>query len=371
LRILQVNKLYHPTIGGVETVVRDIAEGLSGRVDMTVLVCGANGAAGEEVIRGVRVVRAKSYGVIMSLPISLDFFRKFRALSRQADIIQIHAPFPLADLALWLFDCQARVAVWWHSDIVRQKLFSRPLRPFIHHTLRRADAIIAATGGHALASAFLPEYKDKCQIIPFGLNFADYPEPVDKSFLTARLNDKTSVKLLFVGRLVYYKGAQVLLDAMGWVRGVELFIVGDGKLRAQLERGARERDLSAVTHFLGHLPRDELLAAFYDCDLFALPSVANSEAFGIVQLEAMRYGKPVINTDLPTGVPYVSVDGETGITARAGSATSLAKAIMTLVNDKALRETYGRAAEARARERFDRRGMLDSLYNVYERLTSH
>jgi rhamnosyl/mannosyltransferase len=361
LRILQVNKLYAPTIGGVETWVRQIAEGLSDRADVRVLVCQEKGEAAEEIYNGVRLTRAKSYGRLLSMPISIDFFRQFRRMAREADIVQLHAPFPLADLALWLLNPKAKVAVWWHSDIVRQRSLGMLLAPFMRHTLKRAGLVVAATEGHIKSSAYLRELGRKCKVIPFGLNFAEYPVPLGKSPL--KPHDQRNKKLLFVGRLVYYKGVKVLLKAMGRVSGAELFIVGDGPLRSEVERLVDDK-----IHWLGSLPREELLAAFYNCDIFVFPSVANSEAFGIAQLEAMCYGKPVINTNLPTGVPYVSVDGETGLTVAVGDVGALAAAITRLVDDDDLRLTYGENAARRVRERFERGAALERLYEEYEAL---
>jgi len=249
-------------------------------------------------------------------------------------------------------------------------LFGAILAPFIRRVLRRADVIVAATEGHIRSSAFLPRYADKCRIIPYGLDFSQYPQPGDVTFLDRRLRDKRSKKLLFVGRLVYYKGVDVLIramkDAAAHTPGCELFIVGDGPLESSLKEFAAQSGLSDCVHFLGTLPRDKLLAAFAGCDIFVLPSVAKSEAFGIVQLEAMYYGKPVINTDLPTGVPCVSVDGETGLTVKAGDADELAGAIGRLVKDGELRRVYGENAARRVRERFSIDDMLDAVYELYQ-----
>ncbi|MDR0999995.1 MAG: glycosyltransferase [Clostridiales bacterium] len=368
-----MNKLYVPTIGGIETWVQQIAEGLNGRTDMRVLVCQEKGVALEEIYNGVKVIRAKSYGKLFSLPISIDFFWKFCELSKQTDIIQIHEPFPLIDLAVWLFRPKAKMVVWWHSDIVRQKVFGKLVAPFIRHTLRQADMVIAATQGHIKSSDYLPE---RTKVIPFGLNFAEYPAQEGKHYL--KLSNARNKKLLFVGRLVYYKGIQVLLKSIEKVDGAELFIVGDGPLADEVKKAISHSSLTESSelvvgskiHWICSLSREELLAAFYDCDIFVLPSVANSEAFGIVQLEAMYYGKPVINTKLPTGVPYVSIDGETGITVGVGDAEALAGAIVKLVHDDGLREMYGRNAAKRVREHYERGAVLDRLYEEYEVLLS-
>jgi rhamnosyl/mannosyltransferase len=362
--------MYSPIIGGIEKIVQDIAEGLNSRADMSVLVCREKGAAIEDLYNSVRVTRAKSLGVFNSLPVSFDFFRRFRKMSRDADIIQLHVPFPLVDIALTFIKPKAKIVLWWHSDIIRQRRLLKLLKPFIEHTLKRADLIIAASEGNISSSAFLPKYRAKCALIPFGLDFPQYLESAETRFLTEKLSEQHSCKLLFVGRLVYYKGIDVLIRAMETVSGAELFVVGNGALETELKAEVAANGLSGKVHFLNSLPREQLLQAFRDCDIFVFPSVANSEAFGLVQLEAMYYGKPVINTNLPTGVPYVSVDGETGITVEPGSAEELSGAISLLVDDKELRETYGRNAAKRVREEFSLTDMLDKLYARYEEILS-
>ena len=127
--------------------------------------------------------------------------------------------------------------------------------------------------------------------------------------------------------------------------------------------------VTVQVHFLEPLPEADLRAAFADCDFLVLPSVANSEAFGIVQLEAMVYGKPVINTALPTGVPHVSLDGITGLTVAPGDADALAKAMQTLVDAPELRQSFGAAAAERVKQEFEESGVLDAVFRTLEQLT--
>lgn len=235
--------------------------------------------------------------------------------------------------------------------------------------LRRADRIIVATKGHIDGSQYLKPYRNKCRIIPYGLDIEEY-EAIDgfKPVLSDLLVSKQNKKVLFTGRLVYYKGVEVLINAFEKVIGCELFIVGTGKLESELKAKVNELGLNHKVHFMGNLSFDELKYTFADCDIFVLPSVANSEAFGIVQMEAMVYGKPVINTDLPTGVPHVSLDGKTGITVPPNDALALAGAIQKLADDDDLRQEYGQNAYLRTRENFSLQKMLDDIYVLYEEL---
>lgn len=358
-----MNKLYYPAIGGVETAVRDITEGLNDRVNMRVLVCQSKGRRKTDEVNRVAVTRAASFGTLFSMPLSVDFMRLYRALSRDADVIQLHAPFPLADLAVFLFKRNAKTVVWWHSDIVRQRFLRWLLSTLIKHTLRRADAVIVADDAVIAASPFLRVHRAKCKVIPYGLDFSAYPV-VEQPILQPK--QAGAVKILFVGRLVYYKGIEVLIRSMATVCNAELFIVGSGKLARPLKDTVRRAGMENKIHFLGALPREDLLAAYQDCDMFVFPSVANSEAFGICQLEAMYYGKPVVNTMLPTAVPTVSLHGVTGLTVPPGDVAALAEAIHTIVADRELRERYGAAAAQRVRDKYDRTKMIGDVYRAYE-----
>ncbi len=368
LHVLQVNKAYFPHIGGIETLVRSFSKGLIQRgAEVRVLVCQEKGKGEEKVVEGVPVHYASSLGTYFSCPLSFSFLRKFRQMAKWADVIELHAPFPLGDLACLLSGYQGAVVIAWHSDVVRQKKLMRFYKPLLMRYLRRADCIIVATPGHINSSPILSQFREKCRIIPYGIDVAAYRAVPRLPVLQERQQDKSSVRVLFVGRFVYYKGIEVLLHAFRRVHGCELFLVGHGtpemenKLREMVQGG----EMDGRVHFLGNLPDEALRAAFADCDIFVLPSVANSEAFGIVQLEAMVYGKPVINTSLATGVPYVSLDGQTGLTVPPEDPDALADAIQKLADNPALREAYGAAAAKRVEDHFDE---ADVLREVHETL---
>lgn len=367
LRILEVNKAYHPHIGGIETLVKQYSEEL-GTVcgaEVRTLVCrDGRGRTLRENINGVELTRAGSLGTYFKCPLSLSFVRLFRKMAKKADVVHIHLPFPLADAAAMLSGYKGRIVVSWHSDVVKQKKLMLIYKPFMRWLLRRADAVIVATEGHINGSEHLPEYREKCTVVPYGIRPEDYLSIERRPVLTERAADKTAVKVFFTGRLVYYKGVDVLLRAFSKVKGCELFIAGEGDLEPELREYARKRGLDGRVHFLGFLPEEELRQAYADCDIFVLPSVARSEAFGIVQLEAMVYGKPVINTDLPSGVPHVSLDGITGLTVPPSDAGALAKAVNTLAADPGLRERYGKAAAERVSSVFNEKEVIKRLYKV-------
>ena len=367
LRVLEVNKAYYPHIGGIESLVRQYTEELGAlkNVQLRTLVCRDDrGSTYSEKVGGRNIVRAGSLGTYFSCPLSLSFVRLFRRMAKNADVVHINVPFPLADAALLLSGYKGKVVVSWHSDVVKQKKLMKFYKPFMDSLLKRADVILTATQGHIDGSDYLPQYRSKCRVLPYGITPEDYLSVERKPVLTEKLNDKNAVKVFFTGRLVYYKGADILLKAFAKAENCELFIAGTGELEKSLKHYAAVNGLDKKVHFLGFLPDEELKQAYADCDIFVLPSVVKSEAFGIVQLEAMVYGKPVINTDLPSGVPYVSVHGETGLTVPPSDPDSLAAAINRLASDRELRETFGRNAAECVAEQFNEKNIIKELYRI-------
>ncbi len=367
LRILEVNKAYYPHVGGIETLVRQYSEGLirDYGADVKVLVCRDDkGKTIRQRINGVDVTRAACPLRISKCPVSLEFIRLFRKMAKNSDIVHIHMPFPLADAAVLLSGYKGRVVLSWHSDIVKQKKLMLIYKPFMKWLLNRADVIAAATLGHVCCSDYLRDYIFKCRIVPYGIDPEKYLNIKIKPYLTEKCSNKRSVKVFFTGRLVYYKGVDVLLKAFRHVKNCELFIAGTGVLEPQLKKYVQDNKMEDKVHFLGFISDTKLKQAYADCDIFVLPSTEKSEAFGIVQLEAMIYGKPVINTDLDSGVPYVSIGGVTGLTVKRGSVRELAEAINILAENSELRRIMGIAAAERAISEFREKGALKRLYRV-------
>jgi glycosyltransferase involved in cell wall biosynthesis len=277
-----------------------------------------------------------------------------------ADIVHLHLPNPAAVLAYLASGHRGKLVVTYHSDVVRQRVLDTAFRPILYRFLDRADAIISATPNYIDSSPVLTRYRDRCRVIPFGIPVESYTrDSAPAAEIRARYGERLVVS---VGRLVYYKGFQPLVDAMREVDG-RLLIIGDGPLRAALEARIRAHGLQGRVTILGGVPD---VAPYYQAaDLFVLASIARSEAFGIVQLEAMACGTPVVNTDLDSGVPYVSRDGESGLTVPPRQPAALAAAINRLLGDAALRERFGRAARDRVEREFSTDTMVARTLDLY------
>lgn len=370
IRVLQANKLYYPTTGGIERVVQEIAEGLNSCMDMKVLVCQEKGKSISEKVNGVTVVRAKSYGVVASLPISFDYIRKLRKMSKEADIIQFHMPFPIGDLACLLSGYKGKVVVWWHSDIVRQKTMMRFYRPIMELFLKRADVIITAAQGNIDGSSYIKKYESKCRVIPFGVNpkIEEQAKQYELSHYSEGYSKDKEVNFLFIGRLVYYKGCEVLLNAFLGLEGATLTIIGDGPLREEMLQFIKKNHIENQVTMVGKVSDEELGSYLGACDVFVLPSIVKSEAFGLVQLEAMVYQKPVINTWLESGVPEVSINDITGKTVKPGDVLELHNAMQWMINHKEERRMMGERARKRVEEEFTIEKMLDNIKSLYEEI---
>lgn len=381
MKILQTNKLYYPVTGGIERVVQQLAEGLSDRASTTVLVCRKKGKTMREVVNGVPVLRCKTLINVSSLPISLSYLHCFRKEAKKNDIVHIHMPFPLGDLACLLSGYKGKVVLWWHSDVVRQERMMVLYRPLMNWLLRRADAIVVATEGHINGSKYLKPYAGKCKIIPYGVD-AWIKRQAD-TFLEQKTEEKLEqtkkpVRFLFVGRLVYYKGVRNLLEACYRLMSQEpqlkermvLDIVGSGPMEEELYKYVADKGLRDQVFFHTHVSDEQLMEFYKNCDVFVLPSQQRSEAFGLVQIEAMAFGKPVINTNLPSGVPYVSQHGVTGLTVELSDPEGLALALKKLTIDDECRIRMGQAARKRVESEYTMENMLEKTYALYENLMS-
>ena len=188
-------------------------------------------------------------------------------------------------------------------------------------------------------------------VLPIGLELAPFldPAPEVREHGDHLKRSYPGPLWFFCGRLVYYKGLETALLALRSVPGT-LLIAGDGPARTHLERFAARLDLKDRVRFLGKIPRDEDLAAYYlAAHAFWFPSNARSEAYGLVQVEAMASGCPVINAAIPhSGVPWVSRHEETGLTVPVDDPAAFAAAARRLLEEPGLRDRLAAGARARA-----------------------
>lgn len=364
MNILQISKYYHPHIGGIESIVQDIAEGVKNEHNSRVLSSNPQGLGSHVSHNGVDVIKTASLGTLLSVPISPQFPLRLQQLRRRADIVHYHLPNPLSVMShLLLPPNDTPLVATYHSDIVRQSRAMSMYRPFLHKFLKRTDRILVTSPRLVKHSSELKPYQAKCTVVPLSINVKQH-----QSVSSRGRFETTEPLILFVGRLSYYKGVEYLIRSMHNI-DANLLIIGEGEKSDELHSLSKELDLDKKVSFEGHVSEEELGHAYEAADVFVLPSTEPSEAFGIVQLEAMAHGLPIVNTSLPTGVPWVSQDGKTGITVTPKDSAALANAISTLLTNDDLRRTYGHNARKRVEKRFSSHRMISDVSDVYQSIT--
>jgi len=364
MRILQIVKFYYPLIGGVEKTAQDIAEKLNNEnIETDVLCCATKGKESEERISGVKIYRSSSKGVFWGMPISFNFFKVFKQIRNNYDIIAFHHPFPLGDLALFLFRIRAKLIIHYHSDIVRQKILEIFYKPLILKTLAKADKIIVSNPNLIKNSKYLQKFQEKCEVVPPGVNLEKFYKLKDERMIE-EIKKKYGQFILFIGRISYYKGVPYLIRAMRNIK-VNLLIVGEGAEKERLKLEAKKNKVEDKIFFIPHQDEKKLINLYYACELFVLPSIFKSEAFGLVLTEAMACGKPVISTELGTGTSWINVDGKTGFVVSPKNSQSMAIAINKILNDKNLLEKFGKESFLRAQDKFSQEKFIENIKVVY------
>jgi glycosyltransferase involved in cell wall biosynthesis len=366
LQVLHVGKFYPPHMGGMETHLEALCSRLRESVDLQVVVANDDRSGKEETLNGVAVTRLPTRLTLVSTPLCPEMISKIRAFRRE--ILHLHMPNPMAVLAYLASGYRGRLVVTYHSDMVRQKILGPLFEPLLHAALRRSSAIIVTSPNYLHTSTVLARHQDRCEVIPLGIPLESFEQPDEAAVRS--IHQRHGERLVVgVGRLVYYKGFEYLIHAMKQVDG-QLLIVGEGPLREKLGALAVELGVADRVTFLGKIDHPSLVACYHAASVFALPSVARSEAYGLVQVEAMAAGLPVVNTLLDSGVPFVSLHEQTGLTVPPADPAALAAAINRLLDDPNLRTAYGQAARLRARQEFAVEVMTARTLSLYERITS-
>ncbi|GAB4559203.1 MAG: glycosyltransferase [Anaerolineae bacterium] len=359
MEILHIYKDYHPVLGGIENHVKWLAEQqASAGHTVTVLACAPGLRSQIGTLNGVRVVKAGRLATVASMPISLSLPWILSRLT--PDIAHVHSPFPLGETANYLLGRARATVITYHSDIVRQRGWLRLYGPLLRRVLRAADCIIATSPRYLETSPWLKDARDRCVVIPLGVDVNRFAPSADP-----RGAHRPS-ELLFVGRLRYYKGLDVLLQAMTRLPEAHLTIVGDGPMRATWQAMASSLGISSQITWAGEVPDKALPGYYARSDLFILPAIARAEAFGTVLLEAMASGLPVISTELGTGTSWVNQHQVTGLVVPPGDPEALAAAIRELLDAPERREAMGRAARARVEADFSFTAMAQRIESAYQ-----
>jgi len=367
MKILQLVKYYDPCQGGMESVVKNVVEGVIDYSDDISFTVYSNNHSRNFV----KTTKEKNRQIIVkeitpahfkSQPVNLRY-PSLKKLIKDNDVIHHHYPFPTMEFALLRYFKQMsnkKFIVTWHANIKnsRWSWIERIYNPLIEKLLDRAEAIIVTSPQLFETSLILQKYTKKIQIIP--LSF----DPKYSSDNSKKYPLDGCFELLFVGKLRKYKGVEYLLKAIENL-DVKLKIVGNGEELQNLKALVEELNISAKVNFVSDADDRQLEEFYKNADLFVLPSINEAEAFGIVQLEAMANGLPVINTNLESGVPFVSLNDYSGITVEPKDVDGLTAAIEKLIHNKELYALYSTNALERVKI-FSREKMAEAYKEIYQ-----
>lgn len=367
MRILHAYKVYLPYVyGGIPSVIAMLATLPRREFETEVLVARGQGIGRKYEFEEVSVEAVSSIATLMSTPLAPTYPFKLVRKARSSDIVVHHSPFPLTDLGVVLLPKRSALIVHWHAEVVGRSWLMRILAPFVRNSLKRADKIIISDSVMIERSPFLKPFAAKCVAIPYGCDNAywDHLDPGEQEAVD-QLMTRHPRLVVAVGRLVSYKGYEIFLQAMRDV-DAEAVIIGEGQLRENLIALAKKLGVQDRVRFVGGLEPHEVKQYIHAASVFAFPSVSEAEAFGLVQLEAMSAGKPIVNTGLATAVPNIARDGKEGLTVPPGEPAAFAAALNQLLDQPDLATRLGQAGKKRAYAEFSQSLFLSRIQAVYK-----
>lgn len=371
IKVLCLGRFCDETPGGTQTHVESLFSAIEPeRVRFINLVPARRLKSDTTVCNGVTTHRVAAFKLESSVYASPLMIFKAMWLNRKHkfDVVHLHFPDPMSHLAsIFLPGSIARV-ITWHSDIVRQQNLLKFYRPWLHASLRSAKAIIVATPQHVSSSPTLAALEDQLPIhvVPFGFDYSKLIKP--PSALATK--DQDTFVVFALGRHVYYKGFEYLIRAIAKLpENFRLVLGGDGPLTGALKSLALELGALSRIEFTGYIAQDQLAGRYHACDVFCLPAVERTEAFGIVQLEAMACAKPVISTRLGNGVDFLNREGKSGLIAEPKDVDSLIQCLLKLEQNPPLRKAMGLYGQKMAQEEYSITKMGQTTYDLYKAVT--
>jgi glycosyltransferase involved in cell wall biosynthesis len=372
IKISHFGKYYFPHAGGIESVTRSLTRGaVVNGYAVTVICFGNTQKISEEIVDQVRILRSPIALTIASQPLGLKFMYLCLKESRQANLVHLHAPNMLGCLCALFIPRKTRLLVHWHSDVIGKGLLGKLLRPLEFLILKRADTIVATSKIYADASETLSKFREKVTVVPIGVPDI---KPISHNVIVSTILLKL-VKIiaerriiLAVGRLVPYKGFDVLIEAAKYIKSdTVIVIVGDGPFRVDLQNTVNTSGVADNVHLTGRLSEECLRYLFSKASLYCMSSTYRAEAFGVVLLEAMAFGLPIVATDIPgSGVPWVNKHGTSGLNVPAGDPKALAEACNEILGSVKLCNKLASGARQRFLNEFTEDVFVQRMMAVYD-----
>ena len=365
-RVLHISKYYYPFSGGTEQIARDAVLALKDEYEQKVIAFNDGKEDKVDSVDGIEVIKCGCFAKVSAQSLSTTYKSHLHQIIAEfsPDIVIFHYPNPFVATLLLneLKHCDAKLIVYWHLDIIRQKFLKIFFGPQNKKLLDRADKIIATSPNYIEGSSWLQSVKDKCVVIPNCINVErmKITSVIENRAAEIRKENRGKTICVAVGRHTEYKGFTYLIQASKLLNdSFRIYITGTGELTEKLHS---EADGDNKIIFTGRIEDTELKAIMLACDIFCFPSITKNEAFGLALAEAMYYEKPAITFTIPgSGVNYVCLNGKTGIEVENQNVEQYAAAIKVLAQDKKLCRKYGRAGKERVLNKFLSTDFADNI----------
>ena len=356
-RILHISKYYYPFSGGTEQIARDAVLALRGEYEQKVIAFNDGKEDTVEVIDQVEVYKCGCFAKISAQSLSMSYKKNLHKIMVEfdPDLIIFHYPNPfVATLLLGeLRKSKAKLIIYWHLDIIRQKFLKKFFNSQNKQLLKSAYKVIATSPNYIEGSTWLQSVREKCVVVPNCINVdrMEITSEIKKRAEKIRMENAGKTICVAVGRHTEYKGFSYLIQASKLLDDTfQIYITGKGELTEELHR---ETNGDKKIVFTGRIDDKELKALIYACDIFCFPSITKNEAFGLALAEAMYYEKPAVTFTIDgSGVNYVCLDGENGIEVENRNVEKYAEALKLLSKDNDLREKYGEKGKERVKNNF-------------------
>ncbi len=376
-KVLQIADYIYPCISGIGVVAMDIAQSLKeSQIEQKIICINHDVVKGRAQIHagcnvkhrvnGIEVIRCRMDMHVASQPLSVSYIRILNEAMKSfcPDVVIFHYPNPyMAHFLLKYRKEKFKLIVWWHSDIIRQKVLGKLFVKQNYDLLNRAQKVVATSENYIKGSYYLSKYQEKCVVIPNCIREEKRKVTGGDRKRAALIKPHGKIMCFTVGRHVAYKGLEYLIDAARYLdEGFEFYIASSGPLTKKLKKMTAS---DKRFHFTGRLNERDLKAYYYACDIFCFPSITKNEAFGLALADAMYYGKPAVTFTISgSGVNFVSIGGKTGIECRNRDSRAYAEALKRLADDEKLRKEMGENAHQRALDMFTFRKFRTNLLNM-------
>ena len=343
--------------GGIETYIDVLSRGLAKLDVESIILCCGKSEAIRKVNSNITEITTPTSFKLAASPFSFKLIKKLKQLAKEVDMIILHFPWPYGDLAILLSQIKTPIVIVYHNDIVRQKNLKRIYTPLYKKICKKAIAIITTSDNYSESSPDLKPYLDKCQTIIPGLEDLSKKEIKEPSPACKNLPKKF---ILFIGVLRHYKGLSTLIEACS-NQNFHIAIAGKGPLTQELEKQAEHRKVDNIT-FLGYVSENDRLWLLKNCHALVLPSNKRAEGFGLVLIDGLMHGKPLITTEIGTGTSFINQSNLTGLVVEPNDAEQLRNALQTINSDDNQHQEYSKNARKRYEDIFTAENFANSFY---------